>query len=76
MKSIETAFAATNREQLTLAELVALGVTKRALDSAVAAAKLRKGVMGYWLPRAADPGALFVMRGAMTSQADDNDDDN
>lgn len=74
MKSITAAFAATKREQLTGAELLQLGVTQRALDAAVTREQLRKGVCGYWLPRAADPGALFVMRGAMTSQTDDDND--
>lgn len=50
-----------------------MGVTTAAIDRAVDEEKLRKGCTGYWLPRAADPGALAVMRAAMNDTNDDDD---
>lgn len=70
MKStIKKAFETTNREQLSFAELTSMGCKSSDIDRAVEAEELRKGSRGYWLPRAADPGALSVMR----RQLRDND---
>ncbi len=72
MKSITAAFKTTGHETMSRDELIAQGAKSRDIDRAVASGKLRTGTSRYfWLPRAADPGALFVMRAAMNDSHDD-----
>lgn len=57
------------RKMLTYSEMATVatvqGVSRKNIDAAVRAGDLRRGVDGYWLPEAPDPGALAVMRRAM-----------
>jgi hypothetical protein len=59
---------------LTGEELRFAGFPSAWLAALVASGALRQGVTGYWLPEAPDPGALAVMRGALSdAEAYDND---
>ena len=69
---IEMLFAGAHRQgrkMLTHGEMATVaavqGVTRKQLDIAISDGDLRKGVDGYWLPEAPDPGAIAVMRAAM-----------
>lgn len=62
--SIKRVFAKARRAQLSGHELESAGIARSALDRAVRSGALRQGVMGYWLPVAADPGALLVFGNA------------
>lgn len=56
------------RKVMTVSELARAGLTRRKIDSAVQAGKLRCGLSGCWLPERPDPGALSVMCKAMRNQ--------
>lgn len=51
-------------EEFLLAASIA-GMTRLELGDALADGVLRSGITGYWLAKAADPGAMSVMRAAL-----------
>ncbi len=69
LRALFAAARAEGREVLGAEEFLMLaslaGITKRQLGDALADDILRRGLTGYWLTKAADPGALAVMRAVM-----------
>jgi hypothetical protein len=57
-----------------VAKLTAYGVRRADLDFAVARGLVRKGVTGYWLPEAPDPGAIAVFQRALRAPDVDADE--
>lgn len=57
-----------HEEFLLLASLAKL--TARDIQNAIADDLLRKGMTGYWIREAADPGAVLVFRNAMRASDD------
>lgn len=49
------------REQLSFLELYAGGIRQEQLDRAVRDGLLKRGVLGYFLPKPCDPGFLSVV---------------
>ena len=72
--TLQAVFARAGREQLTGAELARAGFTARRVAAAVRAGALRTGVTGFWLPRAADPGAAMIFRNALRETAQRTED--
>lgn len=65
--SLKTYFRNLGKAQATPGEMVKAGFKVEALDRAVKRGDLRKGVCGYWVPRACDPGAALVFQTAINS---------
>jgi hypothetical protein len=64
-------FAGARSAALTLNELSRGGFTPSQVAELVMEGELRKGVCGFYLPTPPDPGALAVMRAAMSSKTYD-----
>lgn len=67
-------FASREAKMATLDEMLEVGIGFHDIDDAVIRGTLREGVMGYWLPEATDPGALMVMRRALESAQESEND--
>lgn len=56
------------------AALLAAGFTRSRLRDLVLEDALRRGICGYWIPEAPDPGALRVMCSAIAGEMPEEDE--